>query len=208
MQNLVTHYLHTQPYLPPSDALFYQYIVAANGVYVRAENAFLDACIPVTVPLQPGSAIRGLLPLPGWLQLKVPPIPFAILEQAVADAQAAIGQQGDLHETLFYIVWEDGRYRLIKPDNQTATPSSVKSVMVETGTAVIMDIHSHGRMPPFFSPQDDKDETRLRFYGVMGSLDTTPQFQFRLGIYGHWAAVPVHALFEMVSPNREVYQWL
>jgi hypothetical protein len=61
---------------------------------------------------------------------------------------------------------------------------AVRSHTVETDKLIVMDIHSHGRSTPFFSPTDDQDETRLRFYGVIGSLDNVPRFTFRLGMYG------------------------
>ncbi len=189
-----------------------QYITAANGVFVRAANDFVDACLRVTAPIPPRMSIRGLQPLKGWLRLKVPKIPFAILEQAVADAQ---GTQ-NLDETLYYVTWGNGlplrrqvgRYQLHKPADQQGTAAAVRSATVETDALVVMDIHSHGRAAPFFSPTDDADETRLRFYGVIGSLDTVPRFKFRLGIYGHWAEVPVHALFHMAPQNTEAYTWI
>lgn len=204
MHNLVTYALHQTTILPANDAIFYQYITAANGVFVRAANDFADACLLVTAPLPPGIAIRGLQPLKSWLRLKLPKIPFALLEQAVADAQ----NSPNLNETLYYVTWAKGRYRLHKPAAQQGTAAAVRSPTVETDTVVVMDIHSHGRAAPFFSPTDDADETRLRFYGVIGSLDTVPQFKFRLGIYGHWAEAPVQALFHMAPQNTEAYTWL
>lgn len=212
MHNLVTYALHQDETLPANDAVFYQYITAANGIFVRAANDFVDACLLVTAPMPPRMSIRGLQPLKGWLRLKVPKIPFAVLEQAVADAQ----NTHNLSETLYYVTWGNGlplrrqvgRYQLDKPDDQRGTAAAVRSATVETDTLVVMDIHSHGRGDPFFSPTDDLDETRLRFYGVIGCLDKVPQFKFRLGIYGHWAEVPVNALFHMAPQNKEAYTWL
>ena len=204
MQNIVTHHLNYKAPLPANDAVFYQYITAANGVFVRAENDFVDACLRVTAPLPPGVTIRGLQPLKGWLRLKVPKIPLAILEQAVTDAQDTL----NLDETLYYVTWANGRYRLHKPADQQGTSDAVRSHTVETDKLIVMDIHSHGRSAPFFSPTDDHDETRLRLYGVIGSLDNVPRFKFRLGIYGHWLEAPMAALFHMESRNKATYAWL
>ncbi|MCP4360682.1 MAG: hypothetical protein GY796_21955 [Chloroflexi bacterium] len=204
MHNLVTYVWHQEADLPPNDAVFYQYITAANGVFVRAENDFVDACFLVTAPVPPGISICGLHPLKGWLRLKAPKIPFPILEQAVADAQ----NTPNLNETLYYVTWANGRYHLRKPTDQQGTPAAVRSHIVETDTLVVMDIHSHGRADPFFSPTDDHDETRLRFYGVIGSLNAVPQFKFRLGIYGHWVETPANALFQMVPQNKDAYSWM
>ena len=202
MNNLVTYHLHRAPILPPSDALFYQYVIAQNGVFVRAENEFVRACIQVMRLKETTAPIRGLQPLSGWVRLKIPQIPLTLLETVIANAQAS-AENGRLDETLSYVVWTNGRvgeltssrYRLIKPADQQATPDFVVSEMVETAETVVMDIHSHGAAPPYFSPIDDRDETRLRFYGVIGNLRTTPQWRFRLGIYGHWLEMDRDALF-------------
>ena len=194
MNNLVTYHLHRAPVLPPSDALFYQYVIAQNGVFVRAENEFVTACIPVTRLKDAAAPIRGLQPLTEWVQLKIPQIPLDLLETAIADAQVS-AENGRLDETLSYVVWANGGYRLIKPNDQKASPNFVVTEMVEPGETVVMDIHSHGAAPPYFSPTDDRDETRLRFYGVIGNLRRTPQWRFRLGIYGHWAEIDRDILF-------------
>jgi PRTRC genetic system protein A len=194
MKNLVTYHLHQTSVLPPSDALFYQYVIAQNGVFVRTENDYVSACIPVT-RLEDGAAtIRGLQPLTGWVRLKIPRIPLALLNAAITDAQAPT-EDGRLDETLAYVIWRDGRHRLLKPDDQRATPTAVASKAVEIGETVVMDIHSHGATAPYFSPTDNMDETRLRFYGVIGNLKATPRWRFRLGIYGHWMEVARDELF-------------
>lgn len=194
MNNLVTYHLHRTSVLPPSDALFYQYVIAQNGVFVRAENDFVSACIPVMRLKDATAPIRGLQPLSSWVQLKIPQIPLTLLETVIADAQVS-AENGRLDETLSYVVWRNGRYRLIKPADQQATPNSVVSEIVEPGEMVVMDLHSHGAAPPYFSPTDDRDETRLRYYGVIGNLRTASQWRFRLGIYGHWTEIDRDALF-------------
>ncbi|MCC6606253.1 MAG: Mov34/MPN/PAD-1 family protein [Anaerolineae bacterium] len=202
MNNLVTYHLHQTPLLPPSDAHFYQYVIAQNGVFVRAENEFVSACLPVTHLKEATAPIRGLQPLGGWVRLKIPQIPLNLLETAIADAQVS-AENGRLDETLSYVVWSNGRvgeltssrYRLIKPADQKASPNFVVTEMVEPDETVVMDIHSHGAAPPYFSPTDDQDETRLRFYGVIGNLRGTSQWRFRLGIYGHWAEIDKDTLF-------------
>lgn len=194
MNNLVTYRLHQTAVLPPSDALFYQYVIAQNGVFIRAENDFVSACIPVMRPKDFTAPIRGLQPLGGWVRLKVPRIPLTLLKTVIADAQVST-ENGRLDETLSYVVWSNGRFRLIKPIDQQASPNFVVSEIVEPGETVVMDLHSHGAAPPYFSPIDDRDETRLRLYGVIGNLRTTPQWRFRLGIYGHWLEMDRDALF-------------
>ena len=194
MKNLVTYHVHQSPVLPDSNAIFYQYVIAQNGVFVRAENEFVAACIKVASLKGPTTTIRGLQPLAGWVRLKLPKLPSALLTTALADAQASV-RANQLDETLSYVVWRNGRYYLIRPNDQQASPTSVVSMTVELEEIVVMDIHSHGAAPPYFSPTDNRDETRLRFYAVLGNVNTSPRWMFRLGIYGYWLELSQDALF-------------
>lgn len=45
--HLVTHHVYDGCRLPPYDAQAYQYILAGNGVFVRAETRFFSAFLPV-----------------------------------------------------------------------------------------------------------------------------------------------------------------
>ena len=100
MNNLVTYHLHRTQTLPPSDALFYQYVIAQNGIFVRAENDFVSACIPVTRPKEAAAPIRGLQPASSWVRLKIPQIPLALLETVIANAQVS-AENGRLDDTWF-----------------------------------------------------------------------------------------------------------
>lgn len=53
-QNIVIYRLHEKPLLPPNNALAYQYVLAAAGVYLRAENRFFDVLAPMPAA---GSAV-------------------------------------------------------------------------------------------------------------------------------------------------------
>ncbi|RMG96326.1 MAG: hypothetical protein D6706_10350, partial [Chloroflexi bacterium] len=48
IDNLVTYHIHKHTPLPPNGALAYQYILAGNGVFVRAQTCFFTALLPVT----------------------------------------------------------------------------------------------------------------------------------------------------------------
>ena len=194
MKNLVTYHVHQSPVLPESNAIFYQYVIAQNGVFVRAENEFVAACIKVASLNGPTTTIRGLQPLASWVRLKLSKLPSALLTTALADAQASV-RANQLDETLSYVVWRNGRYHLIRPNDQQASPTSVVSQTVELGETVVMDMHSHGAASPYFSPTDNRDEARLRFYGVLGNVNTSPRWLFRLGIFGYWLELSQDALF-------------
>ncbi|MGB5058099.1 MAG: hypothetical protein WBO48_05380, partial [Candidatus Promineifilaceae bacterium] len=61
---LVTYHIHRAEPLPPNDALAYQYVLAGNGLFVRAETRFFRATLPVAP-----AVVRGLPLLATQFQL-------------------------------------------------------------------------------------------------------------------------------------------
>jgi PRTRC genetic system protein A len=188
-KNIVTYHIHHHGSLPPNDAQGYQYILAAAGVYLRAENRFFDVLLPIA-----RCPIRGLTPLQPHFRLKVPRLPVRLLNAVLSDARRARCRNGGLKEALYHFHHDGARLRVLKPP-QRATAASV--VGAEGNSArVILDLHSHGSMPAFWSTTDDRDEQGFRVYGVMGRLDTAPEIRLRLGVHGYWFPLAVRLLFD------------
>ena len=151
--------------------LYYDYIVASNGVFIEAEGPLIAARIPAAE-----CEIRGLAPIEPKISLLYGSIPQRFFDLALnlflADSSsehyvAVIGDAG-YH---FYIPVQD---------------KSAGSVVYEVGTSVVLEMHSHGHMGAWFSPTDDVDETGLKLYGVVGKLNATPIVKLRIGVYGYF----------------------
>src|SRR5829696_1073400 len=120
--NLVTYAIHRTTALPPNDAIAYQYLLAANGVFLRAETRFWNVLMPLA-----RCHIRGLPPLRPHFQLKVARLPQSLLSQVVADAGCARHAQqsdGELNEVLYWFHHAGERIRVTRPA-QKATATTV-----------------------------------------------------------------------------------
>jgi PRTRC genetic system protein A len=194
--NLVTYHIHKREPLPPNDALAYQYILAGNGLFVRAETHFFDALLPIAP-----CTVRGLAPLGQQFRLKVPRVPAKLLDTILADARQARRPSGDkegLNEVL-YQFHHYGRNVQVKKPPQRATGLSVMAVG-SSEPAVFCDLHSHGNMAAFWSRTDDTDEQSARLFAVIGRLDTEPEIRLRVGLYGYWRPLPATAVFTSDDP--------
>ena len=201
--NLVTYYVHRHKLLPPNSALAYQYVLAAAGVYLRAENRFFDVLLPLA-----RCPVRGLAPLKPHFRLKVPRLPGRLLAAVLADArQARRPDNGPpvigLNEALYHFHHDGAVVRVTKPP-QRATAASVAGVESNTPN-VILDLHSHGAMRAFWSATDDADEQGFRAYGVIGRLDERPEIRLRLGVYGNWFPLPVSLLFDGAGGLMDIH---
>ena len=160
-------YLHnTAKGLVGEPGLGYNYILARNGLFIRAENEHLEATIQVAE-----ASVRGLAPLAKRVALKHGPIHGLLWEGAYK-----IFLEDPASECYMAIVWVRDRYELTRPQ-QDATAASVK---YERPRNVVVDIHSHGVIKAFFSTTDDQDDQGLKISIVVGNLDKGPWYPDRI----------------------------
>jgi PRTRC genetic system protein A len=179
-------YLVARRGLPPRSGLAYDYVLGGDGLFVVAANEHLD----VRVPVAP-CAVRGLPPLHAACTLKHGRVPAAIWRSLVADARtwALAG-----HEAMLAVLHEPPfGYRLLRPPQIVGATR----VVYRPTAATMLELHSHHRMPAFFSRTDDADEQALRLYAVVGRLDAErPEVAVRVGAYGYFLPLPWEDVFE------------
>lgn len=197
--NLVTYHIHRAEPLPPNDALAYQYVLAGNGLFIRAETRFFAACIPIAA-----AVVRGLPLLAAQFQLRVPRLSARLLEAILADARRARRSDGAFNEALYQFHHHGQTVQVTKPP-QRATGVSVLAAG-DNAPTVFCDLHSHGAMAAFFSAADNADEQGARLYGVMGRLDGEPEMRLRVGVFGYWQPLPVTAVFAGCGPCKDLYE--
>ena len=191
----VHHLLATATELPPISAPLYEYVFAGNGVFKRASRSEMSAMISVSECM-----IRGLAPVEPELSIQFDRVPETIIHQILEAAREAARQE---LEILFHLSLVDGKWRLEIPP-QIQRYASVEPIEKGAGSSyerAVIEIHSHHRMPAEFSPDDDREETGFRIYGVIGNLNPRtahwPKVNFRVGVYGDWWPLPADHVIEM-----------
>lgn len=144
--------------------------------------------------------IRGLAPVRPELSTLFSKVPESIVQQILDAARGAARQE---LEILFHLSPVDGEWQLEVPP-QIQRYASVEPIEKGAGSSyerAIIEIHSHHRMATRFSPDDDRDETGFRIYGVIGNLNPRsahwPKINFRAGVYGNWWPLPANRIIEM-----------
>lgn len=194
--DLIHHRFYHGGALPPLDKP-YEYIVAANGVFIRATDDYVSTCFCVCPMPAP---VRGLAPLTGFVSLKVPRIPLELLVPLLRHARSQPAAGGSLSESFYRIHRLAQGYRLTIPP-QVGTSCRVTSAG-DGGPDVILEIHTHGTASAYWSATDDADEQGFRFYAVLGRLhQPTPEMRLRLGVYGYWLPLPLRLLFTATTPD-------
>ncbi len=178
-------YLIAREGAPARRGQAYDYVLAGDGLYLVAENRYLEVRVPVA-----NAQVRGLPPIYPCCTLRTGRLSGELWERIVATARlwSLYGR-----EVLLAITFEESSgYRLLLPE-QVVGP---ENITYRPPSHVVLQIHSHRHYPARFSPTDDADEQGLCLYGVLGKLDINrPEVGLRVGAYGYFLPVPWDFVF-------------
>ena len=181
--------------LPEIPNCLYAYILAGNGVFLNAKRRGLDVLIPVCF-----TKIAGLPALTPYVNV-ARRVPECLLLHAL---KLSLNHLPD--EILFWFNAKE--YWTMQVPQQLASPTGVMPVesLDEMGTSALVDLHSHGLLPPFFSRVDNQDEQGFRIYAVLGEVDKAPSIRVRVGVYSHYFNIPASTVFELPDGIKDIYE--
>jgi len=193
--------------LPPFDtSMLFEYIVAANGVFIRAEKPGLKVLLKVQPMDTIKNAVRGLDALTEYVEVER--MPAGILENVMEQSEYALP-----NEMLFYVQETADSWELTIPE-QRASRVECAPINPDDPAArrALVEIHSHGNLNAFFSHTDNQEEAfGFRIFCVIGT-PSGGDYGFsngkrlwemccRIGVYGHFVEVPAEWLFKMLPCN-------
>ncbi len=183
-EDVVQHYIYRGVERPI--ALGYDYVLAGNGLFKRAEKSSIRACVWLV-----RRRVRGLPDMKAEVVVKTGLIGGHLLQMVLEDAKekAVAGQE---QSYLFRV--QERQIKVTRP-SQEASAARVEAWTEQGYDDVLCDLHSHNSMAATFSSTDDGDEKGFRFYAVIGRVLERPEILVRLGVYGDMIYVPAKLLF-------------
>lgn len=172
------------PPMPPGQRL----IAAANGLFVQVKLDWLD-CVHCLTP-------QGLgLPLPygslkEHLRFAFGVLPIRLIEQFVDAGRHALP-----NESAGALIYSRSNRRLrlaiCEPAHCSPTRIDYRLPLMAADETLAVDLHTHGRLPAFWSDEDDRDDQGIKVAGVFGRLhEDRPAACFRLVLNGLYLALP------------------
>ena len=129
--------------------------------------------------------------------LKIPKIPRALYDTICLDFKSH-----SMEERIVQIYWDSiaHRHLLVYPEESDADKVQIKYRfhMLPKHMKLVVTIHSHNTMMPYFSTTDNADEALTGIYGVVGTVNVSPTSCFRVGMEGAFTAIPYQEIFEEV----------
>lgn len=202
MQNLVDYRRATSAHdsMKNPEGTLYSYIWAANGIFVYSENEYFRVLMPLRWWRMDDErkVVRGLAALEPYFHLNSSLVNYKTLYYLLESSRRAVPD-----EKLFFI------WRFAKSFWCARSPAQIKGATycqsIEDGDYFPIEVHSHNLMPAFFSSTDDKEETGLRIYAVLGKV-TNPvaEIRVRVSVYGHYWTIPYEWVFEHCDEVKNV----
>lgn len=124
-------------------------------------------------------------------------IPVEIFEEILSFFRKKPQQEAAVQ--IFYDV-KTRKYELYYPKQKVSRTSVYfeRNFILEQEKALVMDAHSHGRLPAFFSSTDDYDEKGTRLFLVIGKVGSdSPECILRAGIAGFYKYLHLSDIFDL-----------
>ena len=161
-------------------------ILGSNGLFVQMRTPWLECTTRsggVGMRLPFGEVREAI-------RFAFGAIPRALLNAFIEQARAALP-----NEVAGALVFDTrtGGLRLSMHLALAAGPGHVSYRIEDLAEHEVLavDLHSHGRLPAFWSCEDDRDDQGVRVCGVFGNLDRqTPSGRFRLVVNGLFRDLP------------------
>jgi len=126
----------------------------------------------------------------------IPKIPYCLLEKIIEIFEAEPHKECAVQ--IFYSP-DTKQYELHIPEQYVTAASVIfyRNTEKELEKILVMDIHSHGQYPAFFSRIDDVDEKGIRLYMVIGNMDQKNHtYKIRAGLAGIFGVLEMDEIFE------------
>lgn len=163
-------------------------LMAGNGSWLEVCRAWLYARVLVGLPLLvtvPYGAVQEVM------RFKFGKLPRTLVTQFIEEARLR-----SPNECAAWVVWNErtGQWRLqmleelsVGRDNVTVSLPSLAE-----DEHMVIDLHSHGLIPAFFSAEDNKDDSgECKISGVIGNLNKDEvSTAFRLCVNGVFIPLP------------------
>ncbi len=175
----------------PSRRLFH--VLADDGVY---EGRTTQAGTFV-------ARVPSLLRAHSGFELSVPKPPAALLAEIVSAFKET--PRTERMANVLRRRGESQSYYAVHWPAQEGTEASVEAegLVEDDETFIVVQVHSHGLLPAYFSRQDDEDEVRVGLYEVIGRCgEDVPEMVFRFSAGGLYGFASAREIFAEARPGE------
>ena len=184
--NLVGHKIAAGENDPINAALF-EYLLAGNGLFVRASRREFAVSMPLTV-----QRISGLPNGAIGIVWRKPPINASLWVEILLHAQQG-HTSSYFKEEIYLIYWDKvlGSWQWSASGREQTWASTVADDTLPEYADCCIELHTHPPGALHFSRADDRDESgKFRIFAILIDVHDKPKIRFRCGVYDHLVPIP------------------
>lgn len=171
----------------PIRAVLYEYLLAGNGVILRAQRDEFSVSVPLCcreIKALPESFI-GIK----WHRPKIRP---SIWEEILMHARIS-SDASEFKEEVYLIYWDKSveSWQSRPASRKRTWASTIADDSLPEYAEACIEVHTHPPGALNFSNADDSDESgKFRIFGILIDVHDKPKIRFRCGIYDHLIQIP------------------
>jgi len=184
--NFIRHRIATSRF-EPVEAILYEYLLAGNGVLLRAQREEFTVSVPMMF-----REIKGLPDAFVGIKWHVPRVPQRIWEEVFAHAEIN-NPNRTFKEELYLVYWAKTHsvWRWCTSSKDRSYASTIADDSRPEYSEACIEVHTHPPGAYQFSGADDADESgKFRIFGIIADVQDEPKIRFRCGIYDHLVPIP------------------
>ena len=171
----------------PVEAILYDYLLAGNGVLLKARREEFTVSVPLVF-----REIKGLPIVFVGIEWHKPKVPSRIWDEICLHARISNSKES-FKEEIYLIYWNNERdsWQWSTSSRDRTYASTIADDSLPEYSEACIEIHTHPDGAYQFSSADDRDESgKFRIFGIIVDVHDKPKIGFRCGIYDHLIPIP------------------
>lgn len=171
----------------PIDAALFEYLLAGNGLFIRAKRREFSVSLPLSL-----QKISGLPITPigiSWTKSKT----GASLWQQILFHARQTHTSSNFKEEVYLIYWDQvlGDWQWRTSGRESNWASTIADDTLPEYADCCIELHTHPPGALHFSKADDRDELgKFRIFAILIDVHDKPKIRFRCGVYDHLIQIP------------------
>lgn len=178
----------------PIDAALFEYLLAGNGLFVRAKRREFAVALPLSV-----QKISGLSNTWTGISWAKPRIAVLLWQEILLHAKNEHAS-ASFKEEVYLIYWDKllGSWQWRASGRESNWASTIADDTLPEYADCCIELHTHPPGALNFSRADDRDELgKFRIFAILIDVHEKPKVRFRCGVYDHLIPIPAVWVGEM-----------
>ncbi|MBX3289972.1 MAG: hypothetical protein KF855_11580 [Acidobacteria bacterium] len=171
----------------PIDAALYEYLLAGNGLFVRAKRKEFAVSLPLST-----KKIHGLPNAAIGIFWEKPRISASLWRDILSHARQT-HTSVNFKEEVYLICWDqvESCWKWRAAGRERSMASTIADDTLPEYADCCIELHTHPPGALNFSRADDQDELgKFRIFAILIDVHDKPKIRFRCGVYDHLVPIP------------------